>query len=223
MLLPYTPVHHLLFAPVPGSSVPTPRVLVMTSGNLSDEPICYRDGDARRRLGQIADGWLVHDRPIHVPCDDSVVRVEGGQELPIRRSRGYAPLPVRLPFESPPILAAGGELKNTFCLATGRQAWMSQHIGDMGSVETLDAFERSTRQFGEMYDVVADRVAADGHPGYQTRRWAEARQDAGGSGAAPPRSHCIGDGGTRRGGRRPGDRGRVRRDRLRDGRSDLGW
>jgi hydrogenase maturation protein HypF len=173
VMLPYTPVHHLLFEPVPGSDLPAPRVLVMTSGNLSDEPICYDDDDARRRLGRLADGWLIHNRPIHVPCDDSVVRVEAGEELPIRRSRGYAPLPLRLPFESVPVLAAGGELKNTFCLATGRDAWMSQHIGDMGSVETLAAFDRSTRQFGEIYQVAARRVAADAHPGYQTRRWAE--------------------------------------------------
>jgi hydrogenase maturation protein HypF len=173
VLLPYTPVHHLLFEDVPGSGQAAPRALVMTSGNLSDEPICYRDDDARRRLGRLADGWLIHDRPIHVPCDDSVVRVAGGQELPIRRSRGYAPLPVRLPFESAPTLAAGGELKNTFCLASGWDAWMSQHIGDMGSVETLDAFETSTRQFGEMYDLDPARIAADPHPGYQTRAWAE--------------------------------------------------
>jgi hydrogenase maturation protein HypF len=173
VLLPYTPVHHLLFEEVRGSGQAAPRVLVMTSGNLSDEPICYQDVDAHRRLGRLADGWLMHDRPIHVPCDDSVVRVVEGQELPIRRSRGYAPLPVRLPFESAPILAAGGELKNTFCLASGHDAWMSQHIGDMGSVETLDAFEHSTRQFGEMYDIDPRRVAADAHPGYQTRAWAE--------------------------------------------------
>jgi hydrogenase maturation protein HypF len=173
LLLPYTPVHHLLFAPVPRASAPVPSMLVMTSGNLTDEPICYEDGDARRRLGRIADAWLVHDRPIHVPCDDSVMRVEAGEALPIRRSRGYAPLPVRLPFEAAPLLAVGGELKNTFCLASGRNAWMSQHVGDMGSVETLSAFERSSRQFAEIYQVQPERVAADAHPGYQTRRWAE--------------------------------------------------
>jgi hydrogenase maturation protein HypF len=173
VLLPYAPLHHLLFHEVPGTTTPVPDVLVMTSGNLSDEPICYDDDDAQLRLGPIADAWLSHDRPIHVPCDDSVVRVLDGEELPIRRSRGYAPLPVRLPFESPPLLAVGGELKNTFCLASGDVAWMSQHIGDMGSVATLDAFERLNEQFAAMYGVNAEWLAADGHPGYQTRRWAE--------------------------------------------------
>ncbi|MGH9016513.1 MAG: carbamoyltransferase HypF, partial [Acidimicrobiales bacterium] len=173
VLLPYTPVHHLLFAPVPRSGVLPPTALVMTSGNLSDEPICYEDADARRRLRHIADSWLLHDRPIHVPCDDSVVRIEDGAELPIRRSRGYAPLPLRLPFAAAPTLATGGELKNTFCVASGYDAWMSQHIGDMGSTETLEAFARSGRQFADMYEVDIDSVAADAHPGYQTRRWAE--------------------------------------------------
>ncbi|MHB1710732.1 MAG: carbamoyltransferase HypF [Acidimicrobiales bacterium] len=175
ILLPYTPVHHLLFAEVPGSSAPVPRFLVMTSGNLSEEPICFEDDDARSRLGRIADAWLLHDRSIHVPCDDSVVQVEGGRELPVRRSRGYAPMPLRLPFETVPVLAVGGELKNAFCLASGHDAWMSQHIGDMGSLETLAAFERSARQFGDMYDICPAVVAADAHPGYQTRRWAEER------------------------------------------------
>jgi hydrogenase maturation protein HypF len=175
LLLPYTPLHHLLFHQVPGSDAPVPAMLVMTSGNLTDEPICYEDADARSRLGRIADTWLLHDRPIHVPCDDSVVRVDDGEELPIRRARGYAPLPIRVPFELTPVLAMGGELKNTFCLASGHDAWVSQHIGDMGSVETLAAFERSTRQFGQIYQVEPRSVAADAHPGYQTRRWADAR------------------------------------------------
>ena len=172
-LLPYTPLHHLLFRPIPGSDAAPPQVLVMTSGNLSDEPICYEDADARERLSRLVDGWLVHDRPVHVPCDDSVVRVEAGHELPLRRSRGYAPLPVRLPFESVPLVAAGGELKNTFCVAAGYDAWVSQHIGDMGSVHTLAAFKRSVRQFAGMYRVNPKLVVADAHPGYQARRWAE--------------------------------------------------
>jgi hydrogenase maturation protein HypF len=177
VLLPYTPLHHLLFAPVPGSDteVPVPAVLVMTSGNLTDEPICYEDEDARQRLGPIADAWLLHDRPIHVPCDDSVVEIDpgSGSELPLRRSRGYAPLPVRLPFAAQPTLAVGGELKNTFCLAAGNDAFMSQHIGDMGSLETWAAFERSTRQLSGLYGIRASQLAADAHPGYQTTRWAQ--------------------------------------------------
>ena len=158
--------------PVPAS---VPAVLVLTSGNLTDEPICFEDADARRRLGGIADAWLLHDRPIHVPCDDSVLEVERGtgHVLPLRRSRGYAPLPVRLPFAAEPTLAVGGELKNTFCLASGHDAFMSQHIGDMGSLETWAAFERSTRQLAGLYGIAASQVAADAHPGYQTRRWAD--------------------------------------------------
>jgi hydrogenase maturation protein HypF len=182
IMLPYTPVHHLLFNPVPGAAPElAPAVLVMTSGNITDEPICFEDDDARRRLGRLADSWLIHDRPIHVPCDDSVVQVVDGEELPVRRSRGYAPLPLRLPFDVAPILAVGGELKNTFCLASGRDAWMSQHIGDMGSPETLAAFERSTGQFRDMYQVVAGHVAADMHPGYHTRNWAEGNYPEGGA------------------------------------------
>ena len=177
VLLPYTPLHHLLFAPVPesGAAALVPDVLVMTIGNLTDEPICYEDEDARRRLGTIADAWLLHDRPIHVPCDDSVLQIDPdrGCELPLRRSRGYAPLPIRLPFSAGPTLAVGGELKNTFCLAAGNDAFMSQHIGDMGSVETWAAFERSTRQLTCLYDIRAPRLSADAHPGYQTKRWAE--------------------------------------------------
>ena len=173
VFLPYTPVHHLLFRPVPGSSAPLPTALVMTSGNLSDEPICYEDADARRRLAPIADAWLLHDRPIHVPCDDSVVRVDDGEELPIRRARGYAPLPLRLPFAVEPMLAVGGELKNAFCLAAGSDAWMSPHIGDMGSVATLAAFTRTREQFSATYGADAGLYAADAHPDYHTRRWAE--------------------------------------------------
>jgi hydrogenase maturation protein HypF len=173
LLLPYTPLHHLLFHSVPGHKTPVPSVIVMTSGNLTDEPICYDDDDARKRLARIADCWLTHNRPIHVPCDDSVLRVDHGEEVPIRRSRGYTPLPIRIPFALTSVLATGGELKNAFCLAAGRNAWVSQHIGDMGSLETMTAFERSVGQFGEMYQIEPASVATDSHPGYQTHRWAE--------------------------------------------------
>ena len=173
VFLPYSPVHHLLFSPVPGVQAPVPSPLVMTSGNLADEPICFDDAEARTRLGDIAEAWLVHDRPIHMPCDDSVVRTEGEGQIPVRRARGFAPLPVRLPFPSPPLLATGGEMKNTFCLASGRHAWVSQHLGDMGSLETLAAYEQAVQLFTQCYQVDPTTHAADLHPGYQTRRWAE--------------------------------------------------
>jgi hydrogenase maturation protein HypF len=173
VMLPYTPLHHLLFARVPDHEAVPPAVLVMTSGNLSDEPICYDDADAGTRLRGIADAWLVHDRPIHVPCDDSVVRAVEGAEQPVRRSRGHSPAPIPLVHDAPPLLAVGGDLKNAFCLASGRTAWMSQHLGDMGSIETLAAFERSVAQFRSMYRVEPQRVVTDLHPGYVTRVWAE--------------------------------------------------
>ena len=165
LFLPYSPLHHLLFTAVPATAAPVPFGLVMTSGNLADEPICFDDAGARSRLGGIAEAWLVHDRPIHMPCDDSVVRVEGGRELPIRRARGFAPLPVRLPFASPPLLATGGEMKNTFCVASGRYAWVSQHLGDMGSLETLAAYERAVRLFTECYEVRPTRYGGRHPPG----------------------------------------------------------
>jgi hydrogenase maturation protein HypF len=173
ILLPYAPLHHLLFAPVPQHDAPVPRVLVMTSGNISDEPLCYDDDDARRRLNELADAFLIHDRPIHVPCDDSVVKLVDDRVLPIRRSRGYAPVPISLPVESPPMIAVGGELKNVFCVSRGTDAWLSQHLGDMGSLETLVAFDRSVRQLQLLYDAVPGEVAADRHPAYHTTAWAE--------------------------------------------------
>jgi hydrogenase maturation protein HypF len=171
VMLPPSPLHHLLLRPVPGHETPAPIVVVMTSGNLSDEPIAFDDHDARQRLMPLVDGWLVHDRPIHVPVDDSVVRVVAGAVHPVRRSRGYAPVPVSLPFDVLPTLAVGGEIKNTFCLAEGGRAWVSQHIGDMGNLETLHAFERTVESFTRMYMVSPVVVAVDQHPGYLTRRW----------------------------------------------------
>ncbi|HYB82630.1 MAG TPA: carbamoyltransferase HypF, partial [Mycobacterium sp.] len=176
LMLPYSPIHHLLLAAVPGAAEPVPDALVLTSANRSDEPICFTDDDATQRLSVLCDAVLDHDRPIHVPCDDSVVRVvrdqEGAHELPIRRSRGYAPLPVDIGRDGPPLLAVGGELKNTFCLTDGSRAYMSGHIGDMATWETLRAFERAVGQLSEIRGEPV-RLAADLHPGYHTRSWAE--------------------------------------------------
>jgi hydrogenase maturation protein HypF len=172
LMLPYSPIHHLLLAAVPKSATPPPEAIVLTSANRSDEPICYTADDMAQRLPSLADAVLDHNRPIHVPCDDSVVRVLDGRELPIRRSRGYAPLPVDLGRAGPPVLAVGGELKNTFCLTDGRRAFCSAHIGDMGSVATLKAFTRSVHQLSGIRRHPV-RLAADLHPGYLTRTWAE--------------------------------------------------
>jgi hydrogenase maturation protein HypF len=171
-MLPYSPIHHLLLAPVPGAAERLPDALVLTSANRSDEPICFTDDDVKQRLSALCDAVLDHDRPIHVPCDDSVVRVIDGRELPIRRSRGYAPLPVDIGRAGPAVLAVGGELKNTFCLIDGSRAYMSGHIGDMATWETLRAFERAVGQLSEIRGKPV-RLAADLHPGYHTRSWAE--------------------------------------------------
>jgi hydrogenase maturation protein HypF len=174
LMLPYSPIHHLLLAPVPGVHAPVPHSLVLTSANRSDDPICFTEDDGRQRLPSLCDAVLDHDRPIHVPCDDSVVRVVDDRELPIRRSRGYAPLPVDLGRDGPAVLAVGGELKNTFCLTDGARAYLSGHIGDMETLETLQAFERAVGQLSEIRHEPV-RLAADLHPGYHTRSWAERR------------------------------------------------
>ncbi|MDQ2998704.1 MAG: carbamoyltransferase HypF, partial [Chloroflexota bacterium] len=136
VILPYTPLHHLLLrAFAAASDRNQPAILVMTSGNLSDEPIAYRDDDAHERLATIADGMLSHNRAIHMRCDDSVARIAAGGVQLFRRSRGYAPEPISLAFTCPvPLLACGGHLKNTFCLGKGRQAFVSHHIGDLENV-----------------------------------------------------------------------------------------
>lgn len=172
LMLPYTPLHHLLFRPAPGAAAPAPTAIVLTSGNRSDEPICFDDRDARVRLAGLADCFCTHDRPIEVPCDDSVVRVIDDVVQPIRRSRGYAPIPMSLPIEVAPVVGVGGELKNTCCVAAGRHAWVGQHVGDMENLETLEAFGSSVDAFMRMYGVDPQRFGADLHPAYLTRRWA---------------------------------------------------
>ncbi|WP_433607709.1 carbamoyltransferase HypF [Prescottella agglutinans] len=173
ILLPYAPLHHLLFAPVPGSDVPPPRLLVMTSGNLGGEPLCFDNDDARERLSGIADVFLMHDRDIAVPCEDSVLTVVDGAASPIRRSRGYAPLPVLLGRPGPTVLAVGAEVKNTFCLTRQDFAFCSGHLGDMGSLESRRVFDDSVAQLSALHGVRPELVVADEHPGYSTRNWAE--------------------------------------------------
>ncbi|MFE0462882.1 carbamoyltransferase HypF [Kitasatospora sp. NPDC058965] len=173
VMLPYTPLHHLLLG-LPGDP-PGPAALVMTSGNLSGEPIVTDDREAVERLAGLADAWLTHDRPIHVPCDDSVLRVVAGEVLPVRRSRGYAPFPVPLPVPVDPVLATGGDLKNAFCLATGHQAWLSAHVGDMDDLATLTAFERATAQLAAITGTAPVLLATDRHPGYRSAHWARRR------------------------------------------------
>jgi hydrogenase maturation protein HypF len=171
LLLPYTPVHHLLLG-LPGDP-PGPGPLVMTSGNRGGEPIAFDDEDALERLAPLVDGWLRHDRPIHIPCDDSVIRVVDGVEMPVRRSRGYAPLPVRLPFEVPPSLAVGADMKNTCGIGSGTSAWLSGHIGDMDDLATLTAFGLAARHLEHLTGVRPGRLVADAHPDYRSRAWAE--------------------------------------------------
>jgi hydrogenase maturation protein HypF len=160
LLLPYTPLHHLLAA---DTGVP----LVLTSGNVSDEPIAYADEDALQRLAPIADRFLVHDRPIATRTDDSVVRVARGRPLLVRRSRGHVPAPLALPVgNGEHVLGCGAEQKNAFCLARDGRAWVSHHIGDLKNVETLAAFAAGTEHFQRLFAVTPTVVAHDLHPDY---------------------------------------------------------
>lgn len=184
VMLPYTPLHHLLFRPHPlRDDGWAPRALVLTSGNLSDEPICIDPDEAEDRLAGLADAFVHHDRPIHVACDDSVERIAGSAQhrtvLPVRRSRGHAPVPVRLAMSAPPLLAVGGELKATVCVTSGEQAWLSQHLGDVSSLATLQALERAVDVLCSLARVQPEAVVADLHPGYLSQRWARERAAAG--------------------------------------------
>jgi len=162
VMLPYTPLHHLLWHDLG-------EPIVLTSGNRSDEPIAFDDAEARRRLGDIADAFLGHDRPIHRRCEDSVVRT--GAIL--RRSRGYAPQPLALPVAAPvPLVAAGGELKSTFCVVRGREAFLSAHLGDLDSEPAYRAFREDLRLYLEMLRVEPAAVACDLHPEYLSTKWA---------------------------------------------------
>ncbi len=165
-ILPYTPLHHLLLNGLD-------RPLVMTSGNISDEPICFEDDDATRRLSEIADYFLLHDRRIRMRADDSVARVLGGKEMILRRSRGYAPAPINTSFDfKRQILACGAELKNTFCLARGHHAFVSHHIGDLENLETLRSFAEGIDHFKRLFDLRPEVVAYDPHPEYLSSKYA---------------------------------------------------
>jgi hydrogenase maturation protein HypF len=171
VMLPYTPLHHILLRDVG-------RPLVMTSGNLSEEPIAQTNDQARHRLGALADAFLMHNRDIYARYDDSVWFAPSPMPLPpqpIRRSRGYAPFPVRLPFQAGQILATGAELKNTFCLTRDDFAFLSQHIGDMENLETLEHFEASIALFQHLFRTEPEIIAHDLHPDYFSSRYARSQ------------------------------------------------
>jgi hydrogenase maturation protein HypF len=170
LFLPYTPLHYLLFAAGEFAA------LVMTSGNLSEEPIAIDNREAVDRLGGIADFFLMHDREILLRCDDSVVRLSGGKPRQIRRSRGYAPAPVRLREELPRILAVGGELKNTICLTRNNLAFLSQHIGDLENVESFEFFGEAVAHLSRILEIEPEVIAYDLHPDYLSTKWALSRK-----------------------------------------------
>lgn len=164
VMLPYTPMHYLLMEGF--------QALVMTSGNFSDEPIVYNDEEAVQRLQDIADFFLLHNRKIFRRCDDSVTMVNRGKEMLIRRSRGYAPEPVKLNVETPHILACGPEQKNTFCMTKGKHAFLSHHIGDLENLPTMKSFEEGIEHFKAMFDIKPEIVAYDLHPEYLSTKYA---------------------------------------------------
>lgn len=177
IMLPYSPLHFLLLR--------AGQYWVMTSGNLSDEPIAFENSEAWSRLKPLVDGFLFHNRPINVPCDDSVVMHSASDVRPIRRSRGYAPLPISLKAvcpqgvdtdpsaAHPSVLAVGGELKSTVCLTHSSRAFISQHVGDLGNVESLQMLDRMVKQLTELYQAQPQAIASDQHPAYLSVQWAE--------------------------------------------------
>jgi hydrogenase maturation protein HypF len=171
LLLPYTPLHHLLMHDAG-------RPLVMTSGNLSEEPLAYRNDEALQRLGEIADLFLMHDRDIETRCDDSVARIIGGRPTVLRRARGYVPRPVAVTtrFETP-VLACGALLKNTFCIGTGDAAYLGPHIGDLENLETFRSFEESIARMERFLRVAPAVIAHDLHPEYLSTVYARSRPE----------------------------------------------
>lgn len=183
VMLPYTPLHYLLFTD-DGSLF---TALVMTSGNLSEEPIATGNDEARARLSKLTDAFLMHNRDIHIRCDDSVARVFEDHRkpesinrksiYPIRRARGYSPFPVKLSFDAPQIVAVGSELKNTFCITNRNYAFLSHHIGDMENYETLRSFEQGVEHFEKLFRVKPEAIAYDLHPNYLATRYALERAE----------------------------------------------
>ncbi len=172
LFLPYTPLHHLLLAE--GGFL----ALVMTSGNMSEEPIAINNAEAVERLRPLADDFLVHNRDILKRCDDAVVRPSGGRLRQVRRSRGFVPVPVFLRRDLPEVLAVGGELKNTVCLTRGRHAFLSQHIGDLENLEALAFFEEAVAHLKQILEIEPRIVAYDLHPDYLSTQWALRQRDA---------------------------------------------
>lgn len=165
LMLPYSPLHVLLLE--------TGQPLVMTSGNIADEPIEWRNAEAVERLSPIVDGFLLHNRPIHAMCDDSVVRITKGEAQIVRRSRGYSPLPIRMACTAArPVLAVGGQLKEAFCIADRQHAYLSQHLGDLQSLAGLQALERNVAHFLKLFQLEPQVVVSDLHPNYLSTQWA---------------------------------------------------
>jgi len=171
IMLPYTPLHLLLLEP----QEDFPQVLVMTSANISEEPIAYTNEDAILRLGDIADGFLMHNRDIHMRIDDSVVTEFQGENYMLRRARGFAPQPILLTSSAPMLLAVGAELKNTFCLSKDRYAFLSHHIGDLENAETLRSFEEAIDHYERIFRVKPQAIANDLHPDYLSSQYATER------------------------------------------------
>jgi hydrogenase maturation protein HypF len=185
LFLPYTPLHHLLLEAVQ-------RPLVMTSANVSDEPICYQNEEARDRLERIADAILLHNREIAMRCDDSVGRVIAGIPTIMRRSRGFVPRPFYLSRPvARPVLACGAHLKNTFCIAMGDTAYFGPHIGDLETVAALDFFEEAIERMQAILSVRPDVIAHDLHPGYLSTRYANARNDVTRVGVQHHHAHVV--------------------------------
>ena len=170
-MLPYTPLHYLLLEPTNDF----PDALVMTSGNMSEEPIAFDDTDAENRLSGLADAFLIHNRGIHMRVDDSVTRVINHKPVFIRRSRGYAPDPLPFPFQTRPIFAAGAELKNHFTLTRDNYAFHSHYIGDLENFETLQSYEQAIVHFERLFRINPDVFACDLHPDYLSTRYAQDR------------------------------------------------